>query len=108
MLESYPRDELFQIDVDDLVPIAEGIVHLQERRRTRLFLRPDTYGRFVSALVFLPRDRYSTGVRQRIEHELGQSFHTNTIEFDDPAQRIRTGPGVLPHLASLRPPPSPP
>ena len=81
VLESYPRDELFQIDVDDLFPIAEGIVHLQERRRTRLFLRPDTYGRFVSALVFLPRDRYSTGVRQRIERELGQSFHTNTIEF---------------------------
>jgi glutamate dehydrogenase len=81
VLESYPRDELFQIDVDDLVATAQGIVHLQERRRTRLFLRPDTYGRFVSALVFLPRDRYNTGVRQRIEHELGQSFQTNTIEF---------------------------
>ncbi|MFL4476208.1 NAD-glutamate dehydrogenase [Paeniglutamicibacter sp. MACA_103] len=81
VLESYPRDELFQIDVDDLLATAQGIVHLQERRRTRLFLRPDTYGRFVSALVFLPRDRYNTAVRQRIEHELGRSFQTNTIEF---------------------------
>ncbi|GAA1889151.1 NAD-glutamate dehydrogenase [Paeniglutamicibacter psychrophenolicus] len=81
VLESYPRDELFQIEVDDLLTTALGIVHLQERRRTRLFLRPDAYGRFVSALVFLPRDRYNTAVRQRIEHELGQGFGTTTIEF---------------------------
>ena len=60
VLESYPRDELFQTDADMLAEIAETVVHLHERIRTRLFLRKDVYGRFMSALVYLPRDRYNT------------------------------------------------
>jgi glutamate dehydrogenase len=62
ILETYPRDELFQIEVPDLAATALGIQKLQERRRTRLFLRPDIYGRFMSAVVYLPRDRYTTNV----------------------------------------------
>src|SRR5690606_17169918 len=51
VLESYPRDELFQIDVDTLVETALGILQLSERPRTRLFVRKDKFERFVSALV---------------------------------------------------------
>lgn len=82
ILETYPRDELFQIGVDDLVATAMGILRLQERRRTRLFLRPDTYGRFMSALVYLPRDRYTTSVRLRIEDELRRTFSAESIDYE--------------------------
>ncbi|WP_247826590.1 NAD-glutamate dehydrogenase [Arthrobacter antioxidans] len=82
ILETYPRDELFQIDVADLVSTALGILRLQERRRTRLFLRPDVYGRFMSALVYLPRDRYTTSVRRRIEDELRTALAAESIDFE--------------------------
>ncbi|HEX9227475.1 MAG TPA: NAD-glutamate dehydrogenase [Arthrobacter sp.] len=82
ILETYPRDELFQIEVPDLAAIATGIQRLQERRRTRLFLRPDIYGRFMSALVYLPRDRYTTNVRLRIEEELRETFDAVSIDYE--------------------------
>ena len=82
ILETYPRDELFQIEIPDLAAIANGIQRLQERRRTRLFLRPDIYGRFMSALVYLPRDRYTTNVRLRIEQELRETFNAVSIDFE--------------------------
>ncbi|MEG9248809.1 NAD-glutamate dehydrogenase [Arthrobacter sp. Soc17.1.1.1] len=82
ILETYPRDELFQIEVPDLVSTALGILRLQERRRTRLFLRPDVYGRFMSALVYLPRDRYTTSVRLRIEQELRTALDADSIDFE--------------------------
>ncbi|MEO5321149.1 NAD-glutamate dehydrogenase [Arthrobacter sp. CC3] len=82
ILESYPRDELFQIEVPDLLVIALGILHLQERRRTRLFLRPDVYGRFISAMIFLPRERYNSGARQRIQEELSRTFNAESVEFE--------------------------
>ncbi len=82
ILETYPRDELFQIEVDDLAATASGIQRLQERRRTRLFLRPDIYGRFMSALIYLPRDRYTTNVRLRIEEELRSTFQAESIDYE--------------------------
>lgn len=82
ILETYPRDELFQIEVPDLAATAISIQRLQERRRTRLFLRPDIYGRFMSAVVFLPRDRYTTNVRLRIEDELRETFHAESIDYE--------------------------
>ncbi len=82
IMETYPRDELFQIEVPALVTTSLAIQRLQERRRTRLFLRPDIYGRFMSALVYLPRDRYNTGVRQRIEKELQDTFHSESLDFE--------------------------
>ena len=54
ILETYPRNELFQIDADELFTIASGILELQDRRQVRLFERRDDYGRFVSCLVYLP------------------------------------------------------
>jgi glutamate dehydrogenase len=82
IMETYPRDELFQIEVPDLVTASLAIQRLQERRRTRLFLRPDIYGRFISALVYLPRDRYNTAVRLRIEKELQETFHSEALDFE--------------------------
>ncbi|GIU87489.1 MAG: NAD-glutamate dehydrogenase [Acidimicrobiia bacterium] len=74
ILESYPRDDLFQIDVDRLYEIAMGILQLQERRRVRCFVHRETWGRFVSVLVFLPRDRYTTQVREAIAGVLTDAF----------------------------------
>ncbi|WP_309080035.1 NAD-glutamate dehydrogenase [Zhihengliuella sp.] len=82
ILEAYPRDELFQIEEEDLYETVMGILRLQERRVTRLFLRPDTYGRFMSAMVFVPRDRYTTGVRRRIENELKEALDAESLDFE--------------------------
>ena len=66
ILEFFPRDELMQAEVDDVLRTALGVLSLQERRRTRLFLRTDPSG-YTSCLVFLPRDRYTTTVGQDVE-----------------------------------------
>jgi glutamate dehydrogenase len=81
ILETYPRDELFEISVDDLQATVVAVMHLQERRRTRLFMRVDDYGRYVSCLVFLPRDRYTTSVRRRMEEILRGAFHATTVDY---------------------------
>ncbi len=77
ILENYPREELFQISVDELLPIALGVLRLRERPQTRLFLRMDPYGRYTSCLVYFPRDRYTTQARLRtieiLRHALGGS-----------------------------------
>ncbi|BCT76784.1 NAD-glutamate dehydrogenase [Sinomonas cyclohexanicum] len=82
ILETYPRDELMQIDTETLLDTVTRIHRLQERRRTRLFLRPDIYGRFMNAVVYLPKDRYNTTVRRRIEKELEKEFHSSSIDYD--------------------------
>ncbi len=81
ILDSYPRDELLQISADDLYANALGILHLQERRQVRLFVRQDTYGRFTSCLVFLPRERYTTGVRLKIQDILTRAFRGVSIDY---------------------------
>ena len=81
-LETYPRDDLFQIDVDHLYDIAMGILRLQERRRVRLFVHREPYGRFVSCLVFIPRDRYTTQVRERIAHFLVDAYGSKGYEWN--------------------------
>ena len=67
VLENYPREEMFQIDADILYPIADGIVVLQDRPRVRVFLRQDRYNRYLSALIFVPRDNFSTEIRLQIQ-----------------------------------------
>ncbi|MEI2764871.1 MAG: NAD-glutamate dehydrogenase [Dermatophilaceae bacterium] len=81
VLESYPRDELFQMNADQLAEVSEAVLHLQERIRTRVFLRPDVYGRFMSALVYLPRDRYNTAVRLRLEALLRTAFGAHSADY---------------------------
>ena len=80
ILESLPRDELFQSGEDDLFRLATGILGLQERVRSRLFLRCDRYGRFYSVLVYIPRDRYNTDVRLRIEAMLRQALSADQVD----------------------------
>ncbi|HZW47802.1 MAG TPA: NAD-glutamate dehydrogenase [Microvirga sp.] len=70
VLENYPRDELFQIDEETLYHFAIDIMNLSERPRVRALARADEFDRFVSVLVFVPKDRYDTSVRQRIGHFL--------------------------------------
>ncbi|MQA95132.1 MAG: NAD-glutamate dehydrogenase [Streptosporangiales bacterium] len=81
ILEYYPRDELFQTPVDELLPIVLGVLRLRERKRTKLFLRKDPYGRYMSCLVFLPRDRYTTPVRMRIQKILLQAFGATNFDY---------------------------
>jgi glutamate dehydrogenase len=82
ILENYPRDDLFFIEVDDLYDIVLGILHLQERRRVRLFISREPYGRFISCLVYLPRDRYTTPVRERIAQLLMDEFDASSHEWN--------------------------
>ncbi|MEU9337341.1 NAD-glutamate dehydrogenase [Streptomyces sp. NPDC048290] len=81
IMETYPRDELFQTPVDELQSIVTSVLYLQERRRLRLYLRQDEYGRYYSALVYLPRDRYTTGVRLRIIDILKEELNGTSVDF---------------------------
>ncbi|MEU7056390.1 NAD-glutamate dehydrogenase [Streptomyces sp. NPDC046197] len=81
ILETYPRDELFQTPADELQSIVTSVLYLQERRRLRLYLRQDEYGRYYSALVYLPRDRYTTGVRLRIIDILKEELGGTSVDF---------------------------
>ncbi|MEW2807405.1 NAD-glutamate dehydrogenase [Streptomyces massasporeus] len=81
ILETYPRDELFQTPADELQAIVTSVLYLQERRRLRLYLRQDEYGRYYSALVYLPRDRYTTAVRLRIIEILKEELGGISVDF---------------------------
>ena len=74
MLESYARDELFQIDVPLLIRHAGAILALGERPRIRALVRVDQFDRFVSIIVFVPRDRYDSEVREKIGEWLKAAF----------------------------------
>jgi len=80
ILETLPRDELLQASEDELFNTATGILQLQGRARSRLFLRRDKYGRFFSALVFIPRDRFDSTIRERIESMLKRAFHGERVD----------------------------
>ncbi|RKS76462.1 glutamate dehydrogenase [Actinomadura pelletieri DSM 43383] len=81
IMEGYPRDELFQISVDDLLKIALGVLRLRERRQLKLFLRKDMYGRYMSCMVYLPRDRYTTKIRLRIQDLLKEAFDGVSVDY---------------------------
>ena len=80
-LENYPRDELFHTSPAELAPVAQDVMFARERRQLRAFVRRDTYGRYVSVLVYLPRDRYSTAVRERFSDILRDDLGGDHIEF---------------------------
>src|SRR5260221_654309 len=93
ILETYPRDELFQSNDDELLDTAVGILHLQERQRIALFARRDPYERFVSALVYLPRDTLNTALRLRIGGLLSKAFGGQVA-----ASYVHVGDGSLARL----------
>ena len=108
VLQTYPRDEMFEIGNDDLATIATGIASLNERPRVRLFTRIDDSKRYVSALVYLPKEQFSTEMRQRIGDLLKQAFASDESEFevqltgDNPLARVhflfRTNAATLPEF----------
>ncbi len=93
ILESLPREELFQSSQDELFRTAMGVLGLQERVRSRMFLRQDKFSRFISALVFLPRERFNTDVRLRIENLLkdalqGEHVDSSVVLGDSPLAQV--------------------
>src|ERR1700693_212785 len=105
ILEHYPRDELFQITGDDLLHTAMGILHLGERQRFRLFVRRDPFERFLSCLIYAPRENYTTELRQKWQTILTQAFHGSSSEFNVHLSEsalarilitVRTTPGNIP------------
>jgi glutamate dehydrogenase len=80
IMETLPRDELFQSTDTELFGTATGILGLQERVRSRLFLRRDRYGRFFSVLVYVPRDRHDTQMRHRIEAMLKDALQGEHVD----------------------------
>jgi len=81
VLDTYPRDELFQIPADELYETARGILDLGERQRVRLFMRTDRYERFVSCLVYLPRDRFNTANRTKIGDILREAIGADSVDW---------------------------
>jgi glutamate dehydrogenase len=80
ILGSLPRDELFQASVPELIRIVTGIFGLQERPRVRFLWRRDPFRRFYSCLIFVPREKYNTQVRERIEHVIREAFSAFSLE----------------------------
>jgi glutamate dehydrogenase len=81
ILESYPRDSLFQIETDELFEVATGILGLGERQRLRLFARRDPLDRFVECIVLIPRDRFNTQNRARIGVILADAFGGTHVDW---------------------------
>ncbi len=107
ILETFPRDELFQIPAGELLEVAMGILHLQERQRIALFVRRDPFERFVSCLVFVPRDRYDTALRRRFQSILAEAYGGEVTAFythltDEALARIhvivKTKRGAIPEV----------
>lgn len=93
ILEKFPRDELFQIDVDRLVNTALGILRLQERQRIALFARLDKLGNYFSCLVYVPRDHFDSRFRRKVGRILEDGFDGHLTNFyttldDSPLARI--------------------
>jgi len=104
ILETFPRDELFQISADQLLETSLGILRLLDRQRVALFVRRDNFERFISCLIYVPRDRYTTDLRRKFQNILEDTFGgTVTAHYaelgDNPLARlhlvIKTTPGKI-------------
>ncbi|MFC3282449.1 NAD-glutamate dehydrogenase [Litchfieldella rifensis] len=82
ILNVYPRDDLFQTPIDELTRTAIGILNIRERRRVRLFIREDRFGKFYSCLVFVPRDVFTTDLRVRIQTLLCEELDATFGDFN--------------------------
>ena len=82
ILETYPRDELVQAREHELLEVAMGVLQIQERDMCRLFVRKDAYGRFLSCMVYVPRERYNTALRRETQAILANAFNSDVkVEF---------------------------
>lgn len=81
IINTFPRDEIVHSSTGQLLDTIMGVWRIQERRKLRLFLRPDRSGKFISAMVYTPRDMYKTEVRARIENILWRAFDAEDVDF---------------------------
>ncbi len=81
ILETLPRDDLIQATEEELLELSTGILQLQERKRIRLFVRKDTFSCFISCLVFVPRERFTSALCDRMRDILLQGFNGSEVEF---------------------------
>lgn len=82
LIEVHPRDELFNCSADELYQILKGIWHINERRKVKFFMRADPFETFVNCLVYMPRDTYTTSIREQIEELLKQELDAGECEFN--------------------------
>ena len=95
VLQTVPRSELFALSAQQLHDMATSVIDLGSRRRTLLFARADEFGHFVSCLVYLPRDRYTTAVRLEMQDILVREFGGVSIEY---SARVSESPWALVHF----------
>ena len=81
IIEYYPREELWQIEREELHTIARGILHLLDRPRTRVFVRRDRFNRFVTALAYVPKDRFNSELRERIGETIAHAYGGKVESF---------------------------
>ncbi|MEA2464610.1 MAG: glutamate dehydrogenase, partial [Acidobacteriota bacterium] len=107
ILETFPRDEFFQVTDNELFEIARGVLLLQERQRVAVFTRKDVFERFVSCYVFVPRDRYTAEFKDRARQVLEEAFNGRDTEIYDHITTsalarglfiVRTTPGEIPDV----------
>lgn len=94
VMEGFPRDEVLQADTEYLCASVSAVVGSRHQRQSQLFLREDPFGRFVSCVVYLPRDRYNTRIRTRIQELLVQAFGGLDVEY---AARVGDSPLAMVH-----------
>ncbi|NPU90770.1 MAG: NAD-glutamate dehydrogenase [Gammaproteobacteria bacterium] len=82
ILETFPREELFQTSTEDLLKTAVGVLHIQERRRLRMFVRRSEFSRFLAFLIYTPRDVYDTALRKRFQTVLHEYLDVEDLEFN--------------------------
>ncbi len=95
IMQTIPRSELFALSARELLDMAMAVVDLGSRRRTLLFLRADQLGHFVSCLVYLPRDRYTTAVRLEMQAILVRELGGESIEY---TARVSESPWAVVHF----------
>jgi glutamate dehydrogenase len=81
IIEYYPREELWQIERQELHDIARGILHLLDRPRARVFVRRDRFNRFVTALAYVPKDRYNSELREKIGDSIARAYGGQVESF---------------------------
>jgi glutamate dehydrogenase len=107
ILETFPRDEFFQVTDNELFEVARGVLLLQERQRVAVFTRTDVFHRFVVCYVFVPRDRYTAEFKEKTKQVLEEAFNGRDTEVHDHITTsalarglfiVRTTPGQIPDV----------
>lgn len=81
ILDTLPRDELFQSSTRELYETTLGVLAMNERARLRLFMRKDPFGKFVTAVVYVPRDQFNSEVREKISDRIARTIHALDSDF---------------------------